>query len=138
EYDALYLKLELENMKKIETVGIVGAGAMGRGIAQIAAQAGLTVRLFDLNEQAVTAAREQLQQIWQKLADKGKVPADSVQTWLANVQACNDLAQMADAQLVVEAVIEKLEVKRELFQKLEDIVEDDCILASNTSSLSIT
>lgn len=125
-------------MKKIETVGIVGAGAMGRGIAQIAAQAGLTVRLFDLNEQAVTAARQQLQQIWEKLADKGKVPADSVQTWLANVQACNDLAQMADAQLVVEAVIEKLEVKRELFQRLENIVRDDCILASNTSSLSIT
>src|SRR5690606_19214593 len=108
-------------MKKIETLGIVGAGAMGRGIAQIAAQAGLTVRLFDLNEKAVASAREQLQQIWEKLAGKGKVPAESVQAWLANIQLCNDLADFSDVQLVVEAVIEKLEIKRELFQKLENI-----------------
>lgn len=125
-------------MKKIETIGIVGAGAMGRGIAQIAAQAGLRVLLYDLNEQAVAAARESLDGIWQKLAGKGKITADDAQASLERVVACSDLSDMSGAQLVVEAVIERLDVKRELFQKLEGIVAEDCILASNTSSLSIT
>ncbi len=125
-------------MSKIETIGIVGAGAMGRGIAQIAAQAGLNVLLFDLNEKAVTAARENLQQMWEKLAGKGRITPEHAQESLARVRHSRDLSDMADAQLVVEAVIERLDVKRELFQKLEGIVADDCILASNTSSLSIT
>jgi len=125
-------------MKEINTVGIVGAGAMGRGIAQIAAQAGVTVKLFDLNAQAITAARESLQQTWDKLAAKGKLSADDASAALARVHACTDLADMADADMVVEAVIERLDVKRDLFKQLEGIVSADCILASNTSSLSIT
>ena len=125
-------------MKEINTIGIVGAGAMGRGIAQIGAQAGLTVKLFDLNAAAIQAARESLQQTWDKLAAKGKLSADEAQAALARVVACNDLSDMVDADLVVEAVIERLEVKRDLFKQLEAIVSRDCILASNTSSLSIT
>lgn len=125
-------------MKKIDTIGIVGAGAMGRGIAQIAAQAGLQVLLYDLNQQAVAAARDNLGQTWEKLAAKGKITSDAGQASLERVRPCSDLAEMSAAQLVVEAVIERLDVKQELFQKLEGIVADDCILASNTSSLSIT
>ena len=125
-------------MKEIRTIGIVGAGAMGRGIAQIAAQAGIAVKLFDLNAQAIDAARESLQQTWSKLAAKGKLSEQDAGAALARVQACADLADMANADLVVEAVIERLDVKRDLFRQLEGIVSGDCILASNTSSLSIT
>ncbi|MDX3893718.1 3-hydroxyacyl-CoA dehydrogenase [Pusillimonas sp.] len=125
-------------MKKIDTIGIVGAGAMGRGIAQIAAQAGLHVLLYDLNEQAVAAARDNLGQTWEKLAAKGKITAEAGQAFLARIQPCSDLKAMSAAQLVVEAVIERLDVKQDLFRQLEGIVSEDCILASNTSSLSIT
>ena len=125
-------------MKEINTVGIVGAGAMGRGIAQIAAQAGLEVRLFDVSAQAVQAARDALAQTWDKLVAKGKMPADSAQAALARIKPCAALEDLAPAQLVVEAIVEKLEVKRDLFKQLEAIVGEDCILASNTSSLPIT
>lgn len=125
-------------MKDINTIGIVGAGAMGRGIAQIAAQAGLTVKLFDLNAQAIVAARDSLQQTWEKLVGKGKISSEDAQASLARVHACADLSDMADADAVVEAVIERLDVKRDLFKQLEAIVSADCILASNTSSLAIT
>ncbi|MFW7341783.1 3-hydroxyacyl-CoA dehydrogenase [Pollutimonas sp. H1-120] len=125
-------------MKSIKTVGIVGAGAMGRGIAQIAAQAGLDVLLFDLNAQAIEAARENLRQMWGKLASKGKLSEQQAAESLARVAACSDLQDMARADLVIEAVVERLDVKCDLFRQLEGIVAPDCILASNTSSLSIT
>ncbi|UYO94202.1 3-hydroxyacyl-CoA dehydrogenase [Pollutimonas sp. M17] len=125
-------------MKSIKTVGIVGAGAMGRGIAQIAAQAGLDVLLFDLNLQAIEAARENLRQMWGKLVAKGKLSEQLAAESLARIAACNDLPAMAGADLVIEAVVERLDVKCDLFRQLEGIVAPDCILASNTSSLSIT
>lgn len=122
----------------ITTIGIVGAGAMGRGIAQIAAQARLTVRLYDTNADAVAAARANLEQTWAKLAEKGKLTAEAAQQALARVVPCAALADLADCQLVVEAIVERLDVKRDVFKQLEEVVADDCILASNTSSLSIT
>lgn len=125
-------------MKSIRTIGIVGAGAMGRGIAQIAAQAGHTVLLFDLNAEAVAAARENLREIWNKLSVKGKIAPDVALASLERVRACTDLQALSQADLVIEAVVERLDVKRELFEKLESIVSEDCLLASNTSSLSIT
>ncbi|TCT08928.1 3-hydroxyacyl-CoA dehydrogenase [Paralcaligenes ureilyticus] len=125
-------------MKSIRTIGIVGAGAMGRGIAQIAAQAGHTVLLFDLNAEAVAAARENLREIWNKLSAKGKIAPDVALASLERVRACTDLQALSQADLVIEAVVERLDVKRELFEKLESIVSEDCLLASNTSSLSIT
>lgn len=125
-------------MSQIETVGIVGAGAMGRGIAQIAAQAGLTVRLFDVQAQAVQSARESLQGVWARLVEKGRMSAQEAEQALQRVVPCSALEEMSDAQLVVEAVVERLDVKRELFARLEGIVAPEAILASNTSSLSIT
>lgn len=125
-------------MNEIKTIGIVGAGAMGRGIAQIAAQAGLEVLLFDLNAQAVAAARENLQQMWAKLAAKGKITEELATASLERVTPCAQLQDMSRADLVVEAVIERLDVKQDLFRQLEEIVAPTCILASNTSSLSIT
>lgn len=125
-------------MKSIKTIGVIGAGAMGRGIAQIAAQAGLDVLLFDLNAEAVHAARQSLQQVWNRLADKGKITAGLANESLERIAACADLQDMSRADLVIEAVVERLDVKCELFRQLESIVAPDCILASNTSSLSIT
>ncbi|MGE8635971.1 MAG: 3-hydroxyacyl-CoA dehydrogenase [Achromobacter piechaudii] len=125
-------------MTEIQTIGVVGAGAMGRGIAQIAAQAGLRVRLYDTSADAVAAARESLRQTWDKLAQKGKLTAADAQAALERVEPATALTDMSACQLVVEAIVERLDVKRDLFAALEGVVSDDCILASNTSSLSIT
>ncbi len=125
-------------MKDIKTIGIVGAGAMGRGIAQIAAQAGFDVLLFDLNADAVSAARTSLSEMWNKLAAKGKIPHALAEQSLERVQSCTELQALAKADLVIEAIVERLDVKCGLFQQLEGVVSADCILASNTSSLPIT
>lgn len=125
-------------MKDIKKVGIVGAGAMGRGIAQIAAQAGFDVLLFDLNADAIASARTNLNQMWDKLAAKGKITAELAAQSLDRVKPCHDLQEMAGVDLVIEAVVERLDVKSDLFRQLEGIVTQDCILASNTSSLPIT
>ena len=111
---------------------------MGRGIAQIAALGGLTVRLFDTNQQAITAAREYLADTLNKLAAKGKLERSRCARG-AGAHSCGGaIGDLADCDVVVEAIVEKLDVKRELFRELEGVVRADCILASNTSSLSIT
>lgn len=125
-------------VQTINTLGIVGTGAMGRGIAQIAAQAGLTVSLYDANPQAVDAARQYLQDTFAKLADKGKMSQDDAKAALARVVPCSALEDLKAADMVLEAIVERLDVKRELIAKLEAIVRPEAIIASNTSSLSIT
>jgi len=122
----------------IDTIGIVGTGAMGRGIAQIAALAGLKVRLYDTNSTAVGAARDYLSDTFAKLVAKGKLENSRSLAALACVTGANALDELKDCDLVVEAIVEKLDVKRGLFKELEGIVSERCILASNTSSLSIT
>ncbi|MBR7890615.1 3-hydroxyacyl-CoA dehydrogenase [Burkholderia multivorans] len=121
-----------------ETVGIVGAGAMGRGIAQIAALAGLTVKLFDTNPQALDAARSYLAKTFAQLADKGKLSAGDGSAALARVLPCSALEVLADCDLVIEAIVERLDVKRQLIGELEAVLHHQAIIASNTSSLSIT
>lgn len=123
---------------QVETIGIVGSGAMGRGIAQIAAQGGLTVRLFDTHPQAVAAARDYLSDTLNKLAAKGKLKEADAHAALARVHAAAQTSDLADCDVVIEAIVEKLDIKRELFRELEAVVGERCILASNTSSLSIT
>ena len=123
---------------EIRTIGIVGSGAMGRGIAQIAALGGLTVRLYDTNQQAITAALEYLADTLNKLAAKGKLNEADAHAALARIHAAGAIGDLADCDVVVEAIVEKLDVKRELFRELEGVVGENCILASNTSSLSIT
>jgi len=125
-------------MTEIQTIGVVGAGAMGRGIAQIAAQAGLRVRLYDTSAEAIAAARESLRGTWEKLVQKGKMAQADARASLERVESATALSDMAQCQVVIEAIIERLDVKRDLFAALEGVVSDDCILASNTSSLSIT
>jgi 3-hydroxybutyryl-CoA dehydrogenase len=119
-------------------VGVVGAGAMGRGIGQIAAQAGTTVKLFDVQAGAAANARAAVYAQWDKLQQKGRLDADVVQRYRAALTEVASLSDLADCDLVIEAVVERLDVKQALFAELESIVRSDAVLASNTSSLSIT
>ncbi|MDQ7744450.1 3-hydroxyacyl-CoA dehydrogenase [Hydrogenophaga pseudoflava] len=121
-----------------QTVGIVGAGAMGRGIAQMAAQAGSAVILFDLQPHAAETARQALADTWQKLVDKDKLDAAQRSALLDRVRCADALASLAPCDLVVEAVVERLDVKQKLFSELESIVSEPSVLATNTSSLSVT
>ncbi len=123
---------------RFPVVGIVGTGAMGRGIAQIAAQAGSVVRLFDTQPEAVARAQSALGAQWDKLLEKGKLNADAVAACKARLQSAAQLAGLADCALVVEAIVERLDVKKNLFAELEGIVGADAVLATNTSSLSVT
>lgn len=119
-------------------VGLVGTGAMGRGIAQIAAQAGSTVLLHDAAEGAAERAREQIIEQWKRQQAKGKLATEQVQALAARLQISNGLADLAVCDLVVEAIVERLDAKQGLFAALEDIVSPACVLATNTSSLSVT
>ena len=123
---------------KFNTVGVIGAGAMGQGIAQMAAQAGSTVLLFDTQVAATAAAIQNLQAQWARLADKGRLTAEQVAAYGARLQIADSLAALAHCDLVIEAVIERLDIKQALFSQLEDIVADSAVLATNTSSLSVT
>ena len=125
-------------MKAIHTVGVAGAGAMGRGIAQIAAQAGLRVKLFDTNPAALNSARDALTNTWTMLASKGKMTDEQVHEALGKLYLIDEIKDLSDCDLVIEAIIERLDIKQPFFKQLESVVSPDCILVSNTSSLSIT
>lgn len=122
----------------LQRLGVVGCGIMGCGIAQIAAQAGLQVLLFDAQPDAAARARQQLLAQWNKLQDKGKLDAATVAQCTAALQIVSSLDEFARCDIVVEAIVEQLDAKRELLARLDAVVAPDCILASNTSSLSIT
>ena len=119
-------------------LGIVGTGAMGRGIAQIAAQAGIRVLLFDALHGAAAGARETVIAMLGKLADKGRISAAALAAASAKLEVVARLDGLASAGIIVEAIVENLDVKQQLFRQLEDIIAADCILATNTSSLSVT
>ena len=120
------------------TIAIVGTGAMGRGIAQIAAQAGIRVLLYDALPGAARSAHATIGATLAKLAEKGKITASALADACARLEVISHQQQLAPAQVVIEAIVENLEVKRQVFKQLEEIVAADCILATNTSSLSIT
>ncbi|MES2686432.1 MAG: 3-hydroxyacyl-CoA dehydrogenase [Pseudomonadota bacterium] len=121
-----------------KTVGIVGTGAMGRGIAQLAAQAGSLVRLFDTQTEAAGKARDALFVQWDKLVDKGRLDPALATSYKARLLPAAGLESLSDCDLVVEAVVEHLDVKKSLFLSLENIVSAQAVLATNTSSLSVT
>ncbi len=119
-------------------IAVVGAGAMGAGIAQVAAQAGHPVRLYDVRAGAAAAAVDGLRTALQRLADKGKVDAGDAAAAGARLAAVDAVADLAGCAVVVEAIVEQLDAKRALFAALEDVVDDRCVLATNTSSISVT
>jgi 3-hydroxybutyryl-CoA dehydrogenase len=119
-------------------IGIVGAGAMGRGIAQVCAAAGCDVQLFDTAEGAPARAIEAVRADLAQAVSRGKLAQQDADATLARVRPASAVAALADSDLVVEAIIEQLEAKQNLFRELEGLVRPDCILATNTSSLSVT
>lgn len=125
-------------LTKDALVAVVGAGAMGAGIAQVAAVAGHRVLLLDNRPQAAQAAIEGLRAQLDKLAAKGKLTADAAQAAAQRLQAATQLSDLAGAALVVEAIVESLPAKQTLFSDLEALVSAHCIFGSNTSSISIT
>ncbi|KAF1029017.1 MAG: 3-hydroxyadipyl-CoA dehydrogenase [Pseudomonas sp.] len=122
----------------IKTIGLVGTGVMGAGIAQIAAQAGVRVRLFDAREGAAQTARDNLAATFATLLGKGKITQQAVDAALDNLHVATAIDALHDCDMVVEAIVENLDAKRGLLQQLEGIVSERCILATNTSSLSVT
>jgi len=120
----------------IEKIQVVGAGQMGSGIAQVAAQAGLSVRLSDVNEKAIQKGLETIEKHLARSVEKERILQDEMDEVLGHIESGTEYAPNAD--LAIEAVPETVEVKAEVFSALDEQLKDDAILASNTSSISIT
>ena len=122
----------------INTIGVVGAGTMGNGIAQVFAQAGFTVRLVDVAQPMLDRARTTIEKSLAKFVEKGKLAAGDRDAALTRLTTHTSLDSLADVDYVVEAIVENAEVKRDLFARLDALTRPDVILTSNTSSISIT
>jgi 3-hydroxybutyryl-CoA dehydrogenase len=123
-------------MKKDTIVGVIGSGAMGSGIAQVAAMAGHSVVLYDNNATALEKGKKGLEATLQKLQDKGKLL--SAAEVMGRFSFASTLQAFKDCGLVIEAIVERLDVKKAVFEEVEQVVAADCVLATNTSSLSVT
>ncbi|MFZ9759755.1 MAG: 3-hydroxyacyl-CoA dehydrogenase family protein, partial [Burkholderiaceae bacterium] len=125
---------KLFNQKAI----VVGAGAMGCGIAQVLVQAGWEVRLYDTQDEALENGLARVRSMWKNLVEKGKI-SDAEQTeYNQRLNPAYVLREAADVSLAIEAIYENLDAKRSVFTTLDDVVREDCILATNTSSLSVS
>ncbi|MGF1598504.1 MAG: 3-hydroxybutyryl-CoA dehydrogenase [Acidimicrobiales bacterium] len=128
----------MSEQQTIERVGVVGAGLMGSGIAEVSARAGIDVMVVEENAMAAEAGRARIEKSLMRAADAGKIANDEAEESLARLAFSTDLADLADRQLVIEAIIEDEAAKTSLFQSLDKVVEDrHAILASNTSSIPI-
>jgi 3-hydroxybutyryl-CoA dehydrogenase len=130
--------MTLDAMKSDLVVGVVGTGAMGRGIMQVSAQGGMRVFAYDANPGAAEAAKAAISKTLAGLAEKGRIPKADADAAVARITVAASLEAVAKADVVVEAILEKLDVKQELFAKLDALASPSTILASNTSSLPIT
>ncbi|MDG9716490.1 3-hydroxyacyl-CoA dehydrogenase family protein [Streptomyces sp. DH24] len=119
-------------------LAVIGAGLMGSGIAQVSAQAGWDVVLRDVTDEALTRGTDGIKVSYDKFVAKGKMEAHDADAALGRITATTDLDAVADADIVVEAVFEKLDVKHEIFRALDKIAREDAVLASNTSAIPIT
>ncbi|MEV6513478.1 3-hydroxyacyl-CoA dehydrogenase family protein [Streptomyces sp. NBC_01261] len=119
-------------------LAVIGAGLMGSGIAQVSAQAGWDVVLRDVTDEALKRGTDGIKASYDKFVSKGKLEAHDADAALGRITATTDLDAVADADIVVEAVFEKLEVKHEIFRALDKIAREDAVLASNTSAIPIT
>ena len=118
-------------------VGIIGSGTMGSGIAQVAATSGCKVKLYDTNQVALDKAKAALEKILLRLIEKGRINSDEKKRIQSNISYVDNLKDLADSNLTIEAIIENLDIKKKVFSELESYVANDCIIASNTSSLSM-
>ena len=125
-------------MAAVNKVAVIGSGTMGNGIAQVFAMNGTKVRLIDIEQAFLDRAVATIGKSVGKLAAKGKIPEADVEPIMGRIETATDLKAAADCELVVEAVFENLEVKSEIFKTLDEVCPPETILASNTSSISIT
>lgn len=122
----------------IKTIGVVGSGTMGNGIAQVAAQAGYSVIMNDVEERFIQNGIKNIDKFLSKSVEKGKITADAKAEILGRIKGTTRLEDMKDADYVVEAVFEDMELKKKVFKQLDEITRKDVILSTNTSSMSIT
>ncbi len=125
-------------MKSFKNIGVIGAGSMGIGIAQVASTADCNIFLFDQNKSVSEQSIKKLEKILFRLIDKGKLNIVEKNSILKNITIVDSLESMKDSDLIIEAIIENSTIKKELFSYMESIVSNDCVLATNTSSISIT
>ncbi len=118
-------------------IGVLGAGTMGAGIAQVAAQAGHRVVLVDSNEETLNKAKNNYEKIFSRLVEKDKLTNIQMADILNKISYSSSIESFSNCGVVIEAIIEKIEIKHQVFRELESVVSEECILASNTSSLSI-
>jgi len=131
-------KSRIDNQQSpIFKVGIIGGGTMGSGIAQVAATAGCKVKLYDTNQIALDKAKAALEKILLRLIEKGRIDSDEKTRIQTNITYVDTLKDLSDSNLTIEAIVENLDIKKKVFSELESYVSEDCIIASNTSSLSI-
>lgn len=121
----------------MKTVGVIGAGTMGIGIAQVASQNSNKVVLIDTNQEVLTKAKQNLENTLSRLVEKSKISQDEYTTTLESIKFSMDYKDLQQADIVIEAIVENLTIKHAVFQQIEAEVSEHCILASNTSSLSI-
>ena len=119
-------------------IGIIGSGTMGSGIAQVAATSGCKVKVFDTNQDALDKSKAALEKVLLRLIEKERIDETEKNRIQNNISYVNSLQDLADSDLAIEAIVENLEIKQSLFSELESYVSDETIIASNTSSLSIT
>ena len=122
----------------MNTIGVIGAGQMGAGIAQVSAAAGYTVFLSDLSLEHATKGKEGIEKSLNRLVEKEKIAAATAAEWMARIVPVADYAPMADAGLIIEAATEREEIKRAIFAEVGKVLAADAMLASNTSSIPIT
>ena len=130
--------MTFDAMRPDLTIGVIGTGAMGRGIVQVAAAGGMTVLMTDSRPGAAQEARDFVEKMLARAAEKGSMSKDDVAAAMNRIKIVASPADMQSCHVVIEAIVENLEAKRQLFGELENIVAPDCILATNTSSLSVT
>ncbi|MGB0975020.1 MAG: 3-hydroxyacyl-CoA dehydrogenase NAD-binding domain-containing protein [Flavobacteriaceae bacterium] len=118
-------------------VGIIGSGTMGSGIAQVAATSGCKVKVYDTKQDALDKSKASLEKILNRLVEKGRIDEAEKSRIQSNISYVANLKELGDSNLTIEAIIENLDIKQKVFSELETYVSDDCIIASNTSSLSI-
>jgi 3-hydroxybutyryl-CoA dehydrogenase len=124
-------------MSKNMNIGIIGSGTMGSGIAQVAATSGYKVKLYDTNKASLDKAKIALEKILVRLIEKERIDSEEKNRIQSNISYVHNLKDLSDSNLTIEAIIENLDIKKKVFSELEGYVSDDCIIASNTSSLSI-
>jgi len=123
---------------EIRKVGVVGAGTMGSGIAQVAAQIGCQVVMRDIEDAFVDRGMKSIDRFLSKSVEKGKIASDEKEAILGRIKGTTDMSELKDSDFVVEAVIEDMELKKQVFKELDSLCKPEVVIASNTSSMSIT